>query len=224
MVLRSVRFSMSGWNADDRIWSLYMSHFIYYFTYLGLLVCWRVSYSFHVKIITLRVMIIVFVCAYVYVLSYNCWMNNFSNHLFILYCVCFKSFREVHVLLVASHIWFLLKFFICGLMLLSLSLDWWWLIQFHRLSRFVEVHQKLTPLLIPVFFYLPIAVIHNAEEYFTSLKFKSVFTTEKYCYWVNMNLYMTFGQICRWLTSFYKLWTLAILSCVKLAFKVQWQP
>ena len=152
MVLRSVRFSMSGWNADDRIWSLYMSHFIYYFTYLGLLVCWRVSYSFHVKIITLRVMIIVFVCAYVYVLSYNCWMNNFSNHLFILYCVCFKSFREVHVLLVASHIWFLLKFFICGLMLLSLSLDWWWLIQFHRLSRFVVVHQKLTPLLIPVFF------------------------------------------------------------------------
>lgn len=98
MVLRSVRFSMSGWNADDRIWSLYMSHFIYCFTYLGLLVCWRVSYSFHVKIITLRVMIIVFVCAYVYVLSYNCWMNNFSNHLFILYCVCFKSFREVRVI------------------------------------------------------------------------------------------------------------------------------
>nr|POF11945.1 isoform 2 of wd repeat-containing protein 7 [Quercus suber] len=28
-------------------------------------------------------------------------------------------------------------------------------------------------------------------------------------------------KICRWLTSFYKLWTLAILSCVKLAFKVQ---
>lgn len=40
---------------------------------------------------------------------------------------------------------------------------------------------------------------------------------------VSMWISLTLGQICRWLTSFYKLWTLEIQSCAGLAFKVQWQ-
>lgn len=151
-----------------------------------------------------------------------------------LFCIVFVSnlFREVCVITACcfthlvftqiSYLWAHASITFLFIIVIT------WLVVTDPISQAIKVccsPQKLTPLLIPVFFLnLSIAVIHNAEEYFTSLKFKSVFTTEKYCCWVNMNLYMTFGQICRWLTSFYKLWTLAILSCVKLAFKVQWQP
>jgi hypothetical protein len=66
----SVRFSMSCMNTDGFGASkVYMSHFIFCSTYLGLLVCRCVSYSVHVKISTLRCRDML--CLYVHIHMYS---------------------------------------------------------------------------------------------------------------------------------------------------------